>query len=877
MRSQLDLAGIGKGVKLPIFDIRETLIDQLREHRRFVLKAPTGSGKSTQVPQFLLDGGLLGERGQVWILQPRRVAARMLARRVAQERGGKPGDEVGHHIRLERLSGPRTRILYVTEGLLVRRLMEDRQLKGVAALLFDEFHERHIDGDLGLACALEVQRKARPDLILGVMSATLEVDFLEPLLAPCARIESEGRSFPVEIRYQACAPAGKGQREPTLPEQAARVLTRLTREGHEGDGLIFMPGAAEIYQTLRALGGLPELRGALLLPLHGELSADEQERVFADSSQRKVIVATNVAETSLTIPGVTLVIDAGQARIPDYDPRRDLNTLLVRPISQASADQRAGRAGRTAPGLCVRLWSQHEHRHRAVSTAPEIARLDLAETVLCLKRLGYADCRSFPWIEAPPEAHLQRAEQLLFELGALAKDGGLSPEGLLMAGFPLPPRHARFFLAAAREGCLNEALLVAAFAQGRPLLLSNVDKAVENAREKLLELVEHPPWSDQAAELRAFEQLQAHQFSPTFARQHGLHAEAARQGLLLARQFASICRERSLTNATPAEDGALDHERDEPPTRQPNPEASLNRALLLAYRDRLAVRLDRGTLRCGLVHGRKGFRRRESLVDQPLFICTEIEERDVKGQVQVMLGMNAAIDESWLKEFFPEDFREREEVFWDAQLKRVLCRRERLFGDLPILREESLDVPEDLAAGLLATEIACGRLPLKAWDEDVETWIRRVNFVARHWPEYEVSPIGTEERQLLLEQFCHGALSHKDLSNKDLRQTLNTWLTTAQQPLLESCAPEKFLLPSGFAARLRYAEDGTVILRATIQKLYDAPPQLLVGGRVAARIELLAPNQRPVHITDNLAGFWEGAYIDIRKQLRGRYPKHQWR
>jgi ATP-dependent helicase HrpB len=862
---------------LPIAEIRQRLAEALRTQRRFILSAPTGSGKSTQIPQYLLDDGFLGPKGQVIILQPRRVAARMLARRVAQERGGRPGDEVGHHIRLEKLAGPQTRILYVTEGLLVRRLLEDRSLPGVAAILFDEFHERHIDGDIGLACALEIQKTLRPDLILGVMSATLDIRFLEEILEPCAKVESAGRFFPVEIRYSGAPEAKRGLRPLSVPEQAARALARLTREGHDGDALIFMPGAAEIYQTLRALEPLPELHGAHFLPLHGELAAEDQDKAFGSGGARKIIVATNVAETSLTIPGVTVVVDSGLARIPDYDPRRDLNTLFVRPISQASADQRAGRAGRTAPGLCLRLWGAREHLLRPPATAPEILRLDLAETLLALKKFGFADGRRFPWIERPPEANLQRAENVLKTLGALHADGSLSADGEMMARFPVSPRHSKFFIAAAAEGCLEEALLVAALSQGRSIVLPTNEKAIENAREKLLQLDEHPPISDHAVELRAFAALQEQNFSTPFARTHGLHSEAARQALLLARQFAGICRGKLSGRPKDSPKPRPEPEKSISGTLAGHPEAALNRALLAAYNDRLAVRLDRGTLRCALIHDRRGVRRRESIVSQALFLSTEIEERDLKGQAQTLLGMNAAVDEAWLREFYPEDFRTTAEVSYDPQLKRVLQKTATCFRDLTLHLEESWEVPTDAAAELLAAEIAAGRIPVKSWDASVEAWILRVNFIARYWPEFEIPPIGPEERSILLEQFCHGASSAKELSGKDVWPVMLSWLSPAQLPLLDQYAPEKWTLPSGFAARLRYEADGTVVLRATIQKLYDAPLQVLVGGRVAARLEILAPNQRPVHITDSLAGFWEGPYLEIRKQLRGRYPKHHWR
>lgn len=371
--------------ELPIFEVEARLVEAVARTRRIVLQAPTGSGKSTQVPQMLLDHGLLGRNGEVVVLQPRRLPARVLARRVAMERGARLGGEVGYQMRFENVTSRETRIRYVTEGTLLRRMITEPDLPGVAAILFDEFHERHLYGDVTLARALELAKTRRPDLLLGVMSATLEAGPIAAYLDPCAVLESQGRTFPVEIRF-----ADKPYDFDRFPvwEAAADALERVWRET-EGDALVFMPGAYEIQRTISAIRGT-SVRAALFA-LHGELPPDQQDAALDPCAERKVIVATNVAETSLTIPGVRLVIDAGLARIPRFDPHRGINTLLVERISRASSDQRAGRAGRTAPGVCVRLWTDREHAMRPAQELPEIRRLDLAEVVLTLKEAGVPD------------------------------------------------------------------------------------------------------------------------------------------------------------------------------------------------------------------------------------------------------------------------------------------------------------------------------------------------------------------------------------------------------------------------------------------------------------------------------------------------------
>src|SRR5258706_3526582 len=449
-------------VNLPIFDIERRLVEALKTHRRLVLSAPTGSGKSTQVPQMLLDGGLLGDR-QAAVLQPRRLPTRMLARWVAEARGAKLGGEVGYQMRLGNVTSPATRICYVTQGVLLRRMLGGPRLGDVGAIVFDEFHERHLYGDLTLARALEIQASARPDLIIVVMSATLDVAAVEKYLAPCAVLSSAGRAHPVALEYLPKPAAGNRP----VWELAVKELARLAREHAEGDALVFMPGAYEIARTVEAA------RAALgrefaVLPLHGELPPRDQDAAVARADRRKIVVATNVAETSLTIDGVRLVVDSGLARIPRYDPYRGINTLLVEKISRAAADQRAGRAGRTAPGHCLRLWTAHEHAGRPAQELPEVKRLDLAEVMLTVKAGGADDGKKFPWLEPPEARALERAETLLADLGAT---GGAprarTPPRLRMLALPPDPRSRRKLIAAGEYGCVRQVALIAALTQGR--------------------------------------------------------------------------------------------------------------------------------------------------------------------------------------------------------------------------------------------------------------------------------------------------------------------------------------------------------------------------------------------------------------------------
>lgn len=424
---------------LPIYDIADDLAEAVADTSRLVLTAPTGSGKSTQVPQILLDRGLLGA-GNVVVLQPRCLAARLLASRVAEERGSPLGAEVGYQVRFDRQASEVTRILYVTEGILLRCLLSSADLDGVSAILFDEFHERHVYGDLTLARARLLQESTRPDLKIIVMSATLDTGLVRGYLGNCPALTSEGRVYPVTVEY-ASRPADP-QRQPVW-DAAAEAFENLVKSGAEGDVLVFMPGAYEINRTLDAIDGRTCARGWVLLPLYGELPPAEQDRAVRPTDGPKVVVATNVAETSITIDGVRAVIDGGLARVSRFDPHRGINTLLIEPISQASADQRAGRAGRTAPGRCLRLWTEQKHRGRKPHEVPEIRRIDLAEVLLLLKAHGFHQAEIFPWLERPDLKALQRAEQLLRDLGAAdAESGTLTELGQRMVAFPAHSRYA---------------------------------------------------------------------------------------------------------------------------------------------------------------------------------------------------------------------------------------------------------------------------------------------------------------------------------------------------------------------------------------------------------------------------------------------------
>ncbi len=846
--------------RLPIYEIEHDIVATLRSTRRLVLQAPTGSGKSTQVPQMLLRHGLLGT-GQAVVLQPRRLAARMLATRVAHELGVPLGREVGYQVRFESAVSEATRIKFETEGILLRQLLQDPTLRGIQAVIFDEFHERHLYGDITLARALDIQEKHRPDLLIVVMSATLDAGMLEKYLWPCAVLTSEGRTYPVEVEYLARRFGANG---PPPWELAADSFAQHVRAGRGGDVLVFMPGGFEISQTIEAIRHTSEARGHILLPLHGELSPRDQDAAVARYDQPKVVVATNVAETSITIDGVRLVIDSGLARIPRYDPNRGINTLLVERISQASSDQRAGRAGRTAPGRCIRLWSRPEHDERPPQELPEIKRLDLAEVILTLKAAGVEDLRQFRWLEAPSELSLHHAEELLLDLGALARSAGqhtaITPIGRRMLAFPVHPRYARMLLAAEEYGCVHQACLVAALTQGRDLLLRNVDRDTASAREDLFG--QKAP-SDFWLLMRAWNYAAQNQFRIEALRKLGIHGVTARQVGPLHEQFLRIARDEKL-DITPRE------VKDE----------ALQKCILIGFSDRLARRVDQGTLRCELVHGRRGVLARESVVQQsPLFVTAEIREvggRD--GEVNTILSLATAVDANWLRELFPDDLKSEIKVEYDSTAKRVQAAEMLRFRDLALSAKRVEPPPADAAARLLAAEIKAGRLALPNWDHGVDQWILRLELLSSWCPDLALPPIADEDRDHLVEQICHGAVSYKELKEREVRPVVRSWLSPVQQELLDKHAPERISLPNGRTPKVTYDADGPPFISLRIQELYDVTqtPRIAMA-RVPLSVHILSPGMKPVQVTQDLGNFWKEHYPRLKSELQRRYPKHEWR
>jgi len=844
---------------LPIDSVRASIQKSLSRFRaRAIIEAPTGSGKSTRVPQYILEGGCAGT-GQVVVLQPRRLAARILASRVAFERGVALGSEVGYEVRFERAVSSSTRIRFITEGILLREMLDDPELNGIGTVIFDEFHERHLYGDLCLAILRDLQEQRRPDLKLVVMSATLSAQRLATFLHPCQQIRCEGRTFPVEINY---FPASRGLPEPW---EAAVEAWRSHCQDSGGHVLIFMPGAYEIDRTLQELRTCSQITDWQLFPLHAQLPSEQQDSALRPGEGRKVIVSTNVAETSLTIEGIEWVIDSGLARVARFDPRRGINTLRIEKISRASAEQRSGRAGRTGPGSCIRLWSREDHAKREKNEEPEIQRVDLAEICLALVGLGVSRPDAFPWLEPPRQDALSRATDLLIDLGAVNDHpddpGGfqLTPKGKRMGVFPLHPRLSAMMMEAEQRGCPHAVAGIAALAQAGSPFLRSADK---RSREKREELFGDDGSSDFFSELRALEFARKNQFRRGTCQALGIHAVTARQAVLLADRFRNFVR-----SGGPGKAGESGNE------------IEVRKCILAGFADHVGNRLDGGTLRYQMSHGRRGTLARDSQVRAAEWVvATEITEIERSGgDVDVRLSRITEIEPGWLMECFPAAIKTRTETYFDETTRRVVRREAVCFRDL-ILNERVEGKPESAeAAVLLANEVMTGRCPLKQWNDSVEQWILRLNRLAQWMPELELQPLGPEEIRSVVEQICFGAFSYKEIKDRPVLPAVRQWLSESQQVALDHYAPERFKLPNNRRLKIRYPKEGPPVLAVSIQDLFEVTRHpSIAGGGVPLLLEILAPNRRPVQITEDLPNFWKTTYPEIKPALSRRYPKHQW-
>lgn len=824
---------------LPIDTVLPELLAALRGNASVVLRAPTGAGKTTRVPPALLDAGLAGT-GQIVLLEPRRLAARAAARWIAHERGGNLGDEIGYHVRFDRKAGPRTRIVAVTPGILLRQLHDDPYLESVSAVLFDEFHERGLENDLALGIVRLLQQTVRPDLKMVIMSATLATEAVSTYLGGCPTVISEGRLHPVDILWQPKAA------EHSWPAAAAAAVEKLLDQT-PGDLLVFLPGLGEIRQTARLLEPLAEARNLAVLPLHGELPPEQQDAALRAQERRRVILATNVAETSVTVEGITGVVDTGLARQMVFDMRVGLDRLQLTPISKASADQRTGRAGRTQPGVCVRLWSEAGHRARPEQTEPEIRRVDLAGALLHLLSLGEQDAEDFPWFEPPRPGSLEQARTLLRRLGALHATG-VTELGQQLARLPVHPRLARLLVEGERQGVRERAALAAALLAERDPFTRTLDRPRPDQRRAASD-------SDIVDRIEALEEFErSGRTSFTIGE---LHRQAAR---FVLRARDQLFRARSSERGTRNEK-----------TESSAPRSELERSLLAAYPDRLARRREPGSLRGVMVGGRGVKLAAESGVrEAELFLCIDVDA----GQSEALVRQASAVRREWLADSVVSAIH----VEFDGDSERVIARKRLMFEDL-VLEESHAALPEDAEVARVLSEAARAYLErvLPPGDSAAGSMLVRLRCLRDWMPELELPAFGDDELRELLTWLCPGRRSFADLRGGPWLDLLLGRLSHAQRQAVEREAPERIEVPSGSRLTLTYEIGRPPVLAVRIQELFGLPETPRVAaGRVPVLLHLLAPNYRPQQVTDDLASFWKNTYPQVRKDLRARYPKHSW-
>lgn len=843
---------------LPVDEVLPQLVDALKSCGAVVLKAPPGAGKTTRVPPAMLDAGLAqlavdgsrssrtGKPGEIILLQPRRVAARAAAARIAEERGGRVGDEIGYQVRFERKASAATRLLVCTEGVLLRRLQDDPFLERVAAVVFDEFHERSLDADLALAMTRRVRNEVRPDLKIVVMSATLDPGPIAKFLGDCPTVESRGRTFPVDVEYLKFSPTDSLDR---LAAQGVRELLGRTR----GDLLAFLPGVGEIRRTQENLERDAAEYDLAVMPLYGDLPLEEQQQVLRPSRRRKVVLATNVAETSVTIDGVTGVVDTGWARSMQFDARLGLNRLEMVRISRASAEQRAGRAGRTAPGLCLRMWTEREQTSLRAFALPEIERVDLAEAALQLIAWGETNVAAFPWFEPPPPAALDQALELLKLLGAL-DDAGLTTVGRAMSQQPLQPRLARLLVEGERRGCADRAALLAS-------LLSERDPFVRRGpRAK----AEHHTDSDVLDRLAAIEAYERHGLRDSAVGE--LNVGAAKQILRATeqlRRLTSVPRTSVSGSAQP-----LAHARGS----DDSSDAAVLRSLAVAFPDRLCKRREPKGRR-GVMVGGRGVRLADesAVADAELFVAVELSE---SGAAESLVRQASVVERGWLP---PEQIRTTIETAFDAERERVVAVRRTRFADL-LLDETPTALPPGVDPGAMLAEAVAERYdPATLVDDDARRYLARVRCLREWLPALDLPDFGPEPWRTLLPEWCAGRASLAELRNSSPIFAIQARLTSQQLAAVERETPERVEVPSGSRIVLEYEVGKSPVLAVRIQELFGlAATPRVAGGRVPVLLHLLAPNYRVQQITPDLASFWKNTYGEVKKELKRRYPKHAW-
>ena len=837
---------------LPIDPLLAEMVRALADASSLVIEAPPGAGKTTRVPPALLEGSF--GKGEILVLQPRRLPARLAALRVAEEMGEDVGRTVGYSVRFEDVGSQATRIRFMTEGILLRRLLVDKTLRGVSTVILDEFHERHLATDLALALLARLQRESRPDLRLVVMSATLESQPVCDFLGGCPGIRSEGRAFPVAIEYPDVP------EDRPLAERIASAVRRAFQDGCQGDLLVFLPGAGEIRRAWEALEPFAQAKNLLVLPLHGDLPPVEQQRAVQPADRPKIILSTNVAETSVTIPGVVAVIDSGLARIASHSPWSGLSRLTVGKISQASAIQRAGRAGRTAPGRAMRLYPRHDFESRRPYEIPEIRRLDLSEALLTLAALGIGDATRFDWFETPDAASLEAGTVLLQKLAAIDGKGGLTEVGRRMLRFPAHPRLARLLVEGERRGVGEDAAALAA-------LLSEGDISDEakarfgDARNRQGQT----EGADLLERLDRFGQARSARFDRGRLRGLGVNARAAESADKARRQLASALGRSEVPR--PNDPEAVD--------------AALAMATLTAFPDRVMRRRSPGASQAILATG--GAAEIGPLPPGDLMVAVDAEERAApvgqKAGRSVVVRLAVAIEPDWLLDLVPRGLSESDTTLWNPDTGRVDTVARLCYGAVVLDETRKPALASPTASQMLAEAVLAGGPSSTGGvlDGSGTSLQVKLELLRGAFPERDIPLIDGDQIRGLLTASCEGLTSLAEFAAVPVEERLRRALSPAVVGMLRDETPEHVRLPGGRQAPVNYEPGKPPWIESRLQDFFGmSTGPAICRGRVPLTLHLLAPNYRAVQVTSDLAGFWQKHYPAIRRELGRRYPRHAW-
>ena len=825
---------------LPIDDCLPAIADAVASRGAAVVEAPPGAGKTTRVPRALLAGA--NDR-EIWVLEPRRLPARLAATRVASELGERVGETVGYSVRFDEAAGPTTRLRFMTEGLFVRRMLASPRLPGVGAVVVDELHERHVATDLALAWVRRLRETDRPDLAVVAMSATLDADPVADFLG-AEVVRSEGRLFDVAVEH---LPAPDDR---PLAAQVAGAVRRVLREEKDGDLLVFLPGAGEIRRAQAALAEVPAIGSFAVMPLHGEMPLEDQARAVRPGAQRKIILSTNVAESSVTIEGVTAVIDSGLARMAAHSPWTGLPTLALGKISRAAAVQRTGRAGRTRPGRALRLYTRHDFEQRPHETEPEIARADLADLALTLASLGAGDADSLAWLDPPPAAAWGAARDLLGRLGAVDATGQLTDVGRRMARLPVHPRLARLVVEGEARGVGGGAALTAALISERDIRAGarasfGGGGGPGGAPDRGADVLDLVDLFQQAAEAR---------FRPDVLRRLELDRRATEEVDRARRQLAPGGKDRG------------------------NDEQALRLAILAAFPDRVARRREPRARTVVLAAGGSAELGYEAGGDW--LVAVDAEERTHaragKGARGVEVRLGSLIEPEWLLDLFPDRIEEIDRRAFDERTLRVERKSGLYYGALP-LEETVAPAPlDEETARLLADAVLARGLDKLPGGDALPPLLQRVAFARRQTPDaFPGDGDGDADLGGLVRAACVGVGSVAALG--DPAALVLSALSPAAQQALRTVAPERVTLASGRSVPVHYDAGDTPWIESRLQDFFGTRAVPALGpGRVALTVHLLAPNNRAVQVTRDLEGFWTQHYPALRRQLSRRYPKHAW-